>query len=465
MVLLTGIRKNTVRMEEELALDTACRSALAEYHQELLKQYDLFFIDTSYGSSYPGVEAVGEHIKDYADKNLQNTNLISAHVSMLGMQEAAAAADDGGMVLEQQIMEYMEHYFGIEEIERIVSEFEPILSGQTVEEKSLLRQRDENEVRLSSQPPPVKKVKKSKYNAETGEMEEYEEEEEGPIENPAAYVNSLRNSGILNLVVKDTGALSQKSVFLEEYISRRSDMMQGTGLLTETKQDVSLLSDIKRRVLLQEYIFQKFGFYGEEKENGALAYQAEYLIGKKGSDVDNLKAVVHKLLLFREAANALYLFQDAQKRAEITAMASGVSAVALAPYLQPMLEISILFAWAYVESLQDVKILLENGKIPIVKTAADWRTGLNSILNPENALVTEDVARGMNYKQYLGMFLYMEDRQELLLLMMDVMEMDIRKTDYNENFRMDGCISGFKTAVKFESYDGDVCSFERTYQY
>lgn len=63
------------------------------------------------------------------------------------------------------------------------------------------------------------------------------------------------------------------------------------------------------------------------------------------------------------------------------------------------------------------------------------------------------------------MFLYMEDRQELLLSMMDVMEMDIRKTDYNENFRMDGCISGFKTAVKFESYDGDVCSFERTYQY
>ncbi len=68
MVLLMGVKKNTIRMEEELALNTAGWSALAEYHQELFRQYDLFFIDTSYGSGFPEIEALGEHVKDYANK-------------------------------------------------------------------------------------------------------------------------------------------------------------------------------------------------------------------------------------------------------------------------------------------------------------------------------------------------------------------------------------------------------------
>ena len=47
MALSDGIQRNTMLVESEIALDTACYSALAEYHKELLKQYDLFFIDSS----------------------------------------------------------------------------------------------------------------------------------------------------------------------------------------------------------------------------------------------------------------------------------------------------------------------------------------------------------------------------------------------------------------------------------
>jgi len=34
MTLITGVQKSTMQVEAELALDTACHSALAEYHQE-----------------------------------------------------------------------------------------------------------------------------------------------------------------------------------------------------------------------------------------------------------------------------------------------------------------------------------------------------------------------------------------------------------------------------------------------
>ena len=464
MVLLAGIRKNTARMEEELALDTAGWSVLAEYHQELFRQYDLFFIDTSYGSSYPAVEAIGEHIKSYANRNLQNTNLIDARLELIGIQDAEIAADHGGQVLKRQIVEYEENYFGLDELENLLSKFE-ITGQEQIAEKDLLKKRDENERRLASEPPPVKKVTKKRYHLDTGKTEMIEEEEEVPIENPAAYVNDLRNKGILSLVVSDPAKISGKGISPEEYLSCRRDILQGPGILQERIEAGGALTEVKEKILLDAYIFQKFGYFGQEKEGAGLDYQVEYLLEGKGTDTENLKAVVNKLLLFREAANAAYLYGDAAKMAEISAMAASVAAVAVAPYLQPLLETSILFAWAYIESVQDVKLLLSGGKVPVIKAASDWQTSLSSILDFKGGTVSEGTSRGLNYQQYLSMFLLTKRENELLFSMMDVMEMDIRRTAYNENFRMDGCVSGFRAAAEFADTGGGNCSFLRTYYY
>lgn len=464
MVLLAGIRKNTARMEEELALDTAGWSVLAEYHQELFRQYDLFFIDTSYGSSYPAVEAIGEHIKSYANRNLQNTNLIDARLELIGIQDAEIAADHGGQVLKRQIVEYEENYFGLDELENLLSKFE-ITGQEQIAEKDLLKKRDENERRLASEPPPVKKVTKKRYHLDTGKTEMIEEEEEVPIENPAAYVNDLRNKGILSLVVSDPAKISGKGISPEEYLSCRRDILQGTGILQERIEAGGALTEVKEKILLDAYIFQKFGYFGQEKEGAGLDYQVEYLLEGKGTDTENLKAVVNKLLLFREAANAAYLYGDAAKMAEISAMAASVAAVAVAPYLQPLLETSILFAWAYIESVQDVKLLLSGGKVPVIKAASDWQTSLSSILDFKGGTVFKGTSRGLNYQQYLSMFLLTKRENELLFSMMDVMEMDIQRTAYNENFRMDGCVSGFRAAAEFADTGGGNCSFLRTYYY
>lgn len=42
----------------------------------------------------------------------------------------------------------------------------------------------------------------------------------------------------------------------------------------------------------------------------------------KNSDIENLKYVVHRLLLIREVSNVTYLFSDGCKMAEAAAMAS-----------------------------------------------------------------------------------------------------------------------------------------------
>lgn len=462
MALLAGVKKNTIRMEEELALDTAGYSALAEYDQELLKQYDLFFIDTSYGGGEPDIAEIGGHIKQYANKNLEHTELFDSRLALAGIQDAEVATDLGGEVLKRQIIDYEENYFGIEALEKL-------FGGEGLSEAGkmdgeLLKKRDENAAELAAQKPPVKTVEKVRYNEEAGGMETYEEQEEVPIEDPAAHVNELRKKGILNLLVEEPAELSEKKVRLEEYVSHRGSLLQGTGILQEKGKKRSFLEEGKEKIFLNAYVFQKYGYYGQEKENAALDYQVEYLLGGKASDTENLKAAAGKLLMLREAANAAYLYGDTAKRAEIAGMAASVSAVALAPYLQPLLETSILFAWAYIESIQDVKLLLAGGKVPLLKTAQDWRTNLESILNFAETSADTEETRGFTYQQYLWALLLFEKEEKLLFSMMDVMEMDIRTTAYHENFRMDGCVSGFRIAAKFEDDSGGG-SFLRTYYY
>lgn len=463
MTLLAGVKKNTVRMEEELALDTAGYSALAEYDRELLERYDLFFIDTSYGSDKPQVEKTGNRIKDYVNKNLQDGKLLESRLANIGMQDVEVATDYGGEVFKHQIIEYEENYFGLEALENLLPDTW-LPGGGEWNQEEWIEKRVTNAERLDGEKAPTRTVEKQRYNEETGENETYEEEEEVPIEDPAACVNELRKRGILSLVVEDTSQISGKAVVPENYVSHRSNRMQGTGLLQERAERDSLLAQGKEKLLILAYIFQKFGCYGQEREDGALDYQVEYLLGKKGSDTENLRAVVRKLALLREGANAAYLYGDAGKRAEISAMAATVSAVTLAPYLQPLIETSILFAWAYIESIQDVKLLLEGGKVPLIKTASAWQTDLDSILEFAGGPVDKEGTQGFTYRQYLAALLIFEKEEDLLFSMMDVMEMDIRKTACHENFRMDGCISGFRVAAEFEDESGN-CSFLRAYYY
>ena len=225
MVLLTGVKKNTIRMEEELALNTAGNSALAEYDQELFRQYDLFFIDTSYGTDHARTEKIGDHVMNYANKNLENTKLFESKMICADIQEVELATDNGGEVLKQQIIDYEKNYFGIEALEQLFSDYK-WSETEEIGEEELIQKRDENADKLSKEKPPVRTVEKERYHEESGEMEIYEEKEEVSIEDPAAYVNELRKRGILSLVVDDTSKISGKAIRPEEYVSHRSDLLQ-----------------------------------------------------------------------------------------------------------------------------------------------------------------------------------------------------------------------------------------------
>ena len=50
LTLIDGVRRNGARLEIECITDIGMHSIMAEYHRELMRQYNLFAIDSSYGT-------------------------------------------------------------------------------------------------------------------------------------------------------------------------------------------------------------------------------------------------------------------------------------------------------------------------------------------------------------------------------------------------------------------------------
>ena len=65
VLLIEGARMNGARFMAEYSLDVGMNSVLAEYHKELLEQYDVFFVDTSYGTDLPSIYNTAEHLQKY----------------------------------------------------------------------------------------------------------------------------------------------------------------------------------------------------------------------------------------------------------------------------------------------------------------------------------------------------------------------------------------------------------------
>ncbi len=452
--VIEGARISAIRMKSECVADIGMNSVLAEYHRELLEQYDLLFVDTSYCGSHPDIANTRAHLQNYVQKNLHpqerkgmsgEKDFLAMDAGIIEISEYSIASDDKGAVLKRQITDYMGDYPTGAVLEKVSGNME-LLQGFGLDCGDVEARRQSYEAQIEEIGLPEEEVEEGRF-------------EEVPLNNPADLANATRSSGVLNLVLEDASAVSAVRVDLSNYISHRGSRMSGTGLCREAVETGGEPNEL----VFQAYLFEKCGYYGAEMEKSFLKYQIEYILAGEDTDWKNLEAAAKKLLLWREAANVLYILSDGAKVAEAQAMAAALTAVTLMPALMEPVKYTILFAWAYVESLQDVKTLLSGGRVPLMKTAADWKTGINSIKNVRESLTADSEGRGLNYKEYLQMMLFLQDGETRTDRAMDIMEMDIRKTPGNARFRMDGCFDTYQAQLAVTSRFGYSCEMTRQY--
>ena len=117
--VIEGARISAIRMKSECVADIGMNSVLAEYHRELLEQYDLLFVDTSYCGSHPDIANTRAHLQNYVQKNLHpqerkgmsgEKDFLAMDAGIIEISEYSIASDDKGAVLKRQITDYMGDY-------------------------------------------------------------------------------------------------------------------------------------------------------------------------------------------------------------------------------------------------------------------------------------------------------------------------------------------------------------------
>ena len=459
--LLTGIRRNTVRLETELITDISLDCILAEYHREMFRQYNLFFVDTSYGQKQPSLTAVTGHLEGYLKHNLPEETLLTQtgiirdllqmelkDVKVTGVR---AVTDEDGDVFKKRAAQAVKDDIGLAYLE-LLTDWLKTIQGNGFDEKDMEEEKKKADEELES------------YDGM--EIQDGEDWVTIEIENPTTALEAQRQKGILYLVVEDTDQLSDTAVDLSGLISERSEN-QGinTGNLP-----LSSGVDFTEKLLFQEYIMRYTANYLNPPEDGLLQYQTEYIIAGKDSDIGNLKSVVHRICGIREAANVFFLLTDQEKQAEAETLALLLSGAVMLPELKFLFQTAIILAWAYVESIYDVKCLLQGKKVPLVKDAISWHSDLESILgelgkNPDNSDASEESGTGLGYEDYLRILLVLGAGRKQTFRMMDLVEMNIRQTSGNSYFRIDGCIDALQAEIQMESRYGSSVELNRTKAY
>ena len=288
-------------------------------------------------------------------------------------------------------------------------------------------------------------TKEENTSENSGPKEEPEdiEEEEAGTENPMEYVKGLRSSAVLSLVLEDPSGLSGKGLDSKDFLEKRK---LNRGLERSGAESEAAVTD---RLWLQYYIQKFFSNYTGQSELGpptrALDYEMEYLIGGNSKDGENLEKAALELLVLREAMNFATIMGDGGKKALALELATAVVGFTGILPLIKAVQIGILLAWAFIESVLDVRSLLAGGKIPFLKRTDQWASDLTDSRGAieNNSKAGEDES-GLDYTQYLQLLLLLLPSKTLNYRCMDLIER-------NEQVQMDTML---QSAECLASYQG-----------
>lgn len=379
--LLESASIQLAKNERRADAGRAVESAFAEYQKDLLERYGIFAIEGSYESGTMSEENILNRLSFYGAENIETEIAAIRYLT-----------DQNGKEFLRQAVEYEKMKTGAAAIEN--------LTGKVSEWK-------EQELKANEY---------GKENIETSkeldQMLESEKEELPAENNPLADIVDIQAQALLNLVSPEGFTLSSKAVKSEETVSNRK-LRQGYGTMKEKDNGAG------DTIFFNLYLIDKFGNAANKKENTALDYEMEYLLGGKASDKD--------------------------MQMEVDTLATTLSAVFLSPEIGPVIKHALLLAWAYGESLTDVKTLLAGKKVPAVKSKESWNLTLDGLLElAKNRSIPEgkETEEGNSYEQYLQMMLVLKSKEELSMRALDLVEINLRSGMEKTFFRADACVSG-----------------------
>lgn len=471
--MIEGVRSNAIILESEIASDIAVNSLLAEYNRELMKQYNIFAIEDSYGGNNASLDNTDAHLVSYLNNNFSANHFLGAFLNyrdFLGMEVESAQTegvlyltDDNGAVFMRRAYEAVKDDVGM----TLLSE---IRDWATSIESSGLETMDmQGNMALLEEQVEQAQIEASQQSEDDNESDSDEDTMGEIIEvdsnnstiSPAASILSSLRSGITNLVVDDLSTISRKEMDTSALISNRmnSGNINAGNLALE---DQSSIDDIAERMVFQEYLLRYMGQYNEEREDDALSYQIEYIIAGRNNDRDNLDVILSRIFAIRFSADYIYIQSDEEKKEIAEILGEAIGILTYTEELSDVYKELYLLAWAETEALYDVKCILAGNRINLFKDEDHWHTSF--LLVSDDREYSGD-GEGLSYTDYLRIFMTLMSKDRLVARAMDIVESDVRLTLGNAGFRMDACIDTIQVFINIQSTFGYSYSFRLKRKY
>lgn len=435
LALLEAGRFQEIRRLAELQTQVGLESVFAEYNTYLWEEYRLLACNQN---------EVREEFIRVSDSRLVDsalgTNFYQFVVEEIELKGYTRLTDGDGKAYVQAVTGYMEKNLMYETAKMIYNQYEGIKNIQnksnfdisTIDE-ALTKIKEGESVGSTG----VKNQDSVQENVEQSEMEIYENKE-----NPLEIIKQLQKKGILSLVIEDTSQLSDKKMDLSRAISKRELAESCNPRLEEL--------DWYDKVLLQQYFLTYMSNYLNDK-NHSMAYELEYLLGGKATDVENMKLVVNQLLGIREATNFLYLINQPTKVEEARLLAVAIAGVSANPVVIEVVKLAVLSAWAFGESILDIRTLLTGGKIALIKSNTTWTMDLDCISTiGEGYSKAKNCKDGLSYTEYLGILLLFQQENQLAKRGMDVQELTLWERYECEDIYLDEWIVDVEVEVTYK---------------
>lgn len=393
--------------------------AQANYHRELLEQFHLFAIDGRY---YAKMES---SLKRNWEQNMGIQPEILKVSNIIAITENEA-------IIKHQIREYMKYKETTDILNSLKKSFQGV--GDDTQTKDLKN-------KLETIEDETTQLKKDDLQNEKIDVKE----------DPRKGLSELLSGGILNLVMSNR-EISTKTISI--VYGKENSKKDKTVDFFHKKSVAAFLEDMNKDFAINQIASDGLtvSYVGLVCRNATnknvkegMQYEMEYLIAGKNSDQKNLQYVVNRLLLLRFGLNYSHLLSSGKKQAEAYALATQIANItATVPGVVEGIKLLIMAAWAYGESVIDLRGLLKGNRIAVIKNEQNWQLSLSGLANL--SAQEKQSENGITYQDYLQIILLLQsESKEKYKRMMDVIEQRIQ--EQQSDFLLSECVFAFQMTV------------------
>lgn len=471
LVLLESARVYMIGTMSERYADLAAEMVFAGYVRPLAEQYDLLAVDT--GKDQQNLENFQKYLKLNLENGGDSQRAMNMYgqVEMNGVKNVLSMKDNHWELLKKQVVMYEK----LMTVSKGLNSIQDLIGG--LQKTGVNEKTQDYMEKLESKGEAMDAAESEKKNTETEVEEPAQELPE--MSDPRKGIASWLKAGVLNLVMGEKTVSGRK--IDTSSCSWHTSSTSGSKLMNnfERYRDVTgyvknqeILTQIKNGVqeqgeqlMLDLYIGDKFltmmgsRLSGKNKKNTVLQYEYEYILFGKESDRENLENAVTAICTLRTFLNLIYLYTSPDKGEVLQAAVEAMSLMSALPVAGEVLKLLLMACWSAAEAVVDCAGLAEGGKVPLMKDQNSWNLSMNQLLNVAKGGAHasdyfNDTGKGLDYDQYLMIFMLLTPSEKKLIRMSQLMECNIRLVEGYKDFALSRCAvqAEFSGSVKIGSH-------------